>query len=126
MLYVYMYVGWYVCPLNARAGNVFLQKTGFLGLTPVYSETTGLSKPYFILKFQIVRKFLRKCLLFKKQKVDSTGYYGIEDPFPDLISKLRRFMGGGIQSASCWLSRAVGSQNAVVLMLRKLLLLEGS
>ncbi len=27
------------------------------------------------------------------QKVDSTGYYGIEDPFPDLISKLRRFRG---------------------------------
>ncbi len=30
---------------------------------------------------------------------------------------------GGIRSAGCWLSRAVGSQNAVVLMLRKLLLL---
>ncbi len=70
-------------------------------------------------------KFLRKCLLFKKQKVDSTGYYGFEDPFPDLISKLRRFM-GGIRSAGCWLSRAVGSQNAVVLMLRKQLLLERS
>ncbi len=62
-------------------------------------------------------------MLFKKQKVDSPGYYGIEDPFPDLISKLRRFMGGyGVP-----LSRAVvGSQNVVVLMLRKLLLLEGS
>ncbi len=66
-----------------------------------------------------MRKFLRKCLLFKKQKVDSTGYYGIEDLFPDLISKLRRFI-GGIRSAGCWLSRAVGSQNAVVSMLRKL------
>ncbi len=64
-------------------------------------------------------------LVFKTQKVDSTGYYGIEDPFPDLISKLRRFM-GGYESAGCWLSRAVGSQNAVVLMLWKLLLLEGS
>ncbi len=40
-----------------------------------------------------MRKFLRKPLLFKTQKVDSTGYYGIEDPFPDLISKLRRFRG---------------------------------
>ncbi len=70
-----------------------------------------------------MRKFLRKRLLFKKQKVDSTGYYGIEDPFPDLISKLRRFMGGhGVPIV--WLSRAIGSQNAVVLM--KLLLLEGS
>ncbi len=95
MLYIYMYVcmyGWYVCSLNARAGN-FSKKDGFLGLTPVYSETTALSKPYFILKRRSVSKFRRKRLLFKKQKVDSTGYYGIEDPFPDLISKLRRFMG---------------------------------
>ncbi len=30
---------------------------------------------------------------------------------------------GGIRNAGCWLSRAVGSQNAVVLMLWKLLLL---
>ncbi len=64
------------------------KKHGFLGLTPVYSENTALSKPY--LKLQSVRKFLRKRLLFKKQKFDSTGYYGIEDPFPDLISKLRQ------------------------------------
>ncbi len=67
------------------------KKHGFLGLTPVYSETTALSKPYFIFKLQSVRKFLRKCLLFKKQKVDSTGYYGIENPLPELNSKLRLF-----------------------------------
>ncbi len=91
-IYVCMY-GLYVCPLNARAGNFFLKKHGFLGLTPVYSETTALSKPYFILKLQSVRKLLRKCLLFKKQKVDSTGYYGIKDPLPDLYSKLRLFYG---------------------------------
>ncbi len=53
------------------------KKHGFLGLT----------------KLRSVRKFLRKRLLFKKQKVDSTGYYGIEDPFPDLISKFRLFRG---------------------------------
>ncbi len=36
------------------------------------------------------------------QKVDSTGYYGIEDPFPDLISKLRHFMGGyGVPVVGC-------------------------
>ncbi len=69
-------------------------------------------------------KIPAKTLAFQEQKVDSTGYYGIEDPFPDLISKLRRFR--GIRSAYCWLSRAFGSQNAVVLMLRKLLLLEES
>ncbi len=104
MLYIYMYVcmyGWYVCSLNARAGN-FSKKDGFLGLTPVYSETTALSKPYFILKRRSVSKFRRKRLLFKKQKVDSTGYYGIEDPFPDFISKLRRFMGGyGVPVVGC-------------------------
>ncbi len=55
---------------------------GFLGLTPVYSETTAFFK--------------------------TSPFYG------------------GLRSAGCWLSRAVGSQNAVVLMLRKLLLLEGS
>ncbi len=68
------------------------KKHGILGLTLVYSETTALSKP-FILKLQSVRKFLRKRMLFKKQKVDSTGYYGIEDPLPDFNSKLRLFSG---------------------------------
>ncbi len=49
-----------------------------------------------------MRKFLRKRLLFKKQKVDWTGYYDIEDPFPDLISKLRRFRGGyGVPIVGC-------------------------
>ncbi len=86
--------GLYVCPLNTRAGNVFsLKKHGFLCLTPVYSETTALSKSYFILNLQSVRKFLRKRLLFKKQKVYSIGYYDIEDPLPDLNSKLRLFSG---------------------------------
>ncbi len=57
-------------------------------MTPVYSETTALSKP--APKYE---KIPAKTLVFKTQKVDSTRYYGIEDPFPDLISKLRRFMG---------------------------------
>ncbi len=48
-----------------------------------------------------MRKYA-KTLVFKTQKVDSTGYYGIEDPFPDLISKLRRFMGGyGVPVVGC-------------------------
>ncbi len=112
-------------PLKCARGQLFSpKKYVFLGLTPVYSETTELSKPYFILKLRSVRKFLRKRLLFKKQKVAATCYYGIEDPLPDLNSKLRRFR--GIRSAACWLSRVIGSQNAVVLMLRNLLLLEGS
>ncbi len=97
-----------------RARATFLSKKHvFLGLTPVYSETTALSKPYFILKRRSVRKFLRKRLL-KKQKVAASCYYGIENLLPDLNSKLRRFR--GIRSAACWLSRVIGSQNAVVLI----------
>ncbi len=98
MLYVYMYICMYVWIVRmpfkrARGDRFFLKKTRLLGLTPVYSETTALSKPYFILKLQSVRKFLRKRLLFKKQKVDLIGYYDIEDFLPDLNSKLRLFSG---------------------------------
>ncbi len=88
-----MYVWIVRMPFKRARGTFILKKHGFLGLTPVYSETTALSKPYFILKLQSVRKFLRKCLLFKKRKVDSTGYHGIEDPLPVLNSKLRLFSG---------------------------------
>ncbi len=84
--------GTFAPKMRARE-TFFSKKHVFLGLTPVYSEITALSKPYFILKLQSVRKFLRKCLLFKKQKVDSTGYYDIEDPLQYSNSKLRRFMG---------------------------------
>ncbi len=67
-MYVCMY-GWYVCSLNARAGNVFLLKHGYLGFTPVYSETTALSKPYFILKLRSMRKFLLKRLFSRHKKL---------------------------------------------------------
>ncbi len=51
--------------------------------------------------------------MLKTQKVGSTGYYGIEDPFPDLISKLRRFMGGyGVLVVGCQ-EPLVGSINAM-------------
>ncbi len=90
-------------PFKRARGELFSPKnTAFLGLTQVHSETTALSKPYFILKFQSVRKFLRKYLLFKKQKVDSTGYYGIEDPFPDSISNFAVLWGGyGVSVVGC-------------------------
>ncbi len=80
-IYICMYVWIVRMPFKRARGTYFFKKHGFLGLTPVYSETTALSKPYFILKLQSVRKFLRKRLLFKKQKVDSIGYYDIEDPY---------------------------------------------
>ncbi len=60
--------GLYVCSLNARAGNVFSSnKHGFLGLTPVYSETTALSKSYFIIKLQS-EKIPAKTLAFQETK----------------------------------------------------------
>ncbi len=77
-----MYVWIERMPFKRARGKLF--SYGFLGLTPVYSEITALSKPYFILKLQSVRTLLPKRLLFKKQKVDSTGYYGIGDPLPYL------------------------------------------
>ncbi len=81
-------------PLKCARGQLFSPKKHiFLGLTPVYSENTALTKPDFILKRRSVRKFLRKRLLFKKQKVAATCYYGIENSLPDLISKLRRLWG---------------------------------
>ncbi len=66
-----IYVWMVRTPLKrARGFPFFFKKHDFLGLTPVYYETTALSsKPYFILKLRSVRKFLRKCLLFKTQKV---------------------------------------------------------
>ncbi len=125
MLYVHMCVRMVRMPLKGARGQLFSPKKHvFLGLTPVYSETSALIKPYFILKCRSVRKFLRKRLLFKKQKVAAICYYGIENPLPNLHSKLCRFR--GIRSAACWLLRVIGSQNSVVLMLRNLLLLEGS
>ncbi len=68
-------------PLTRARGTSSPIKHRFLGLTPVYSETTALSKLYFILKRRSVRKILWKRLLLKKQKVDSTSYYGIETLF---------------------------------------------
>ncbi len=59
-------------PLKCALGELFFLV--FLGLTPVYSETTALSKSYFKLKLQIVREFLQKRLFFKLQKVAATGH----------------------------------------------------
>ncbi len=72
--------GWMVrMPLTW--GTFFSYKHSFLGLTPFYSETTALNRPYFKLQFRSVRKFGENACFFKKQKVALTGYYGIEDPF---------------------------------------------
>ncbi len=50
-----------------------------------------------------------KRLFFKSQKDNATGYYDIENPLPDLISKLRHF--SGQLNAACWLSSGTGSKS---------------
>ncbi len=55
-----------------------------------------------------------KCLFIKSQKFAATGYYGTENPLPDLILKRHRFV--GFLSATCWLSSATGSQNALIVV----------
>ncbi len=83
--------GWYICPLKARAGNFFLQKKHvFLGLTPVYSETTALREIWAPNCGIIPAK---RFFFSKSQKVTETGYYAIENPLPDFILKLSRFLG---------------------------------
>ncbi len=65
---IFMYVWMVRMPFKrAGGGTFFSKKQGFLGFTPVYSETTALSKPYFILKRRSVRKFLRKTLAFQEK-----------------------------------------------------------
>ncbi len=49
---------------RARGELFSSKKHGFLGLTPVYSETAGLSKPYFILKAPKCEKISAKTLAF--------------------------------------------------------------
>ncbi len=70
---IYIYVGMYVWIVRmpfkrARRERFFFKKHGFLGLTPVYSETTALSKSYFILKLQSVRKNSAKNACFQETK----------------------------------------------------------
>ncbi len=99
--------------MRAR-GTFFSKKHVFLGLTPVYSETTALSKSCFKLKLQIVREFLQKRLFFKSQKVSATSYYGIEDPLPDLNSKLRLFP-GQVRLGSCQEPPVVSTKRAITM-----------
>ncbi len=69
MLYICMYVWMVRMPFKRARGELFSPKnTAFLGLTLVYSETTALSKPYFILNLRSVRKFLRKRFFSRTKK----------------------------------------------------------
>ncbi len=88
-----MYVWMVRMPFKRARGQLFSPKNTALGLTTVYSETTALNKPYFKLKLRSTRKFRRKTLFFKTQKVAETGYYDIDGPFPNVISKLHPFRG---------------------------------
>ncbi len=66
-LFVYMFGRTYVIK-RASGELLFSKKHGFLGLTPVYSENTALSKPYFILKAPKCEKISAKTLAFQETK----------------------------------------------------------
>ncbi len=69
-IYICMYV-WMVRMLfkRARRERFTPKNTAIQFFTPVYSETTALSKPYFILKLQSMRKFLLKRLFSRHKKL---------------------------------------------------------
>ncbi len=127
MLYVYNVCGMVRMLFKRARGELFLQKTRLFRLNPSLFWNYRIKQALLYTFAPKCEKIPAKMLAFQETKswFDRLLWHFFEDPFPDLFSKLRRFM-VGIRSAGCWLSRAVGSQNAVVLSLRKLLLLEGS
>ena len=68
--YIYIYVWIVRMPLKGARGDfVFLQKIGFWGLTPVFLDTTTLSKSYFIFVSKTVKKLRQKRLFLKSPKL---------------------------------------------------------
>ncbi len=88
-------MNWYVCSLNSHVGAGL--KHVILGLTPLSSDTTALSRSY---------------LFFKSLKVTVNGYYGIENPLPNVITKLHRFL--KLLNATRWLSSVTGSHSGLL------------
>ncbi len=127
MLYIIicMYVRWYVCPLNARAWKFFLLKTRLFRLVPSLFRNYSIKQALLYTYAPKCEKIPAKMLAFQETKSWFDRLLWQWRPFSRLNFKTSPFY-GGIRSAGCWLSRAIGSQNAAVLMLRKLLLLEGS
>ncbi len=71
----------------------FLLKTRLFRLEPTFFR-------YYSIKKVLLETWAPNCeiipaehLFFKAQKVTATGYYGTENPLPDVISELRCFMG---------------------------------
>ncbi len=100
----------------------FIRKHGFLGLNPVFSDTTVSSKSYFILKLQIVRYLLWNTF-FKSQKLMLLVTMALK-PFTRHNFKTLPFL-RALKCAVCWLSWATFSKNVLILMQRKLPLLGG-
>ncbi len=77
ILYVWM-DGW-VCMLFKRAphGKLFSKKDGFLGLTPVYSETTALSEnACFSRNKKLIRPVLWHWRPFSRLNFKTSPFYG--------------------------------------------------
>ncbi len=116
---------WYVCPLNARAWNFFLQKTRLFRLDPILFWNYSIKRALLYTSANKYEKFPAKTLAFQETKSWFDRLLWHWRPFSRINLKNSPFY-GGIRSADCWLSRVIGNQNAVVLMLRKLQFFEGS
>ncbi len=95
-MYIHTYLWMERMPLKRAHWELFSPKTWLFRLDPslYWNYSIKPASLYFKLELRSLSKFLRKLLFVKTQKVAATSYYGIEDPFPDLISKLRHFGGG--------------------------------
>ncbi len=103
MLYICMYV-WMVRIFfkRARVERFSPKKHGYLGLTPVYSETTALSKPYFILKLQSMRKFLLKRLFSRHKKLIRPVTMALKTLFQTSFQNFAVLWGGyGVPVVGC-------------------------
>ncbi len=105
--------------------DYFLQKTWLFRLDPSLLWNYSIKQALLYTWAQKCEKIPAKRLAFQETKSWFDRLLWHWRPFSRLNFKTSPFYGGyGLPIV--WLSRAIGSQNAVILMLRKLLLLEGS
>ncbi len=71
------------------AGAYFSSKAQLLGVIPLSSDTKQVLLETWTPNCEIIPE---KRLFFKSPKVTATGYYSIENPLPDIISKIHRFI----------------------------------
>ncbi len=87
----------------------FLLKTRLFRLDPTFFGYNGIKQALLETLAPNYEIIPAKSFFLWSHKVNATGYYDIEKPLPDIISKLRLF--SGLLNAACWLLSATGSKN---------------